>query len=146
MDRNKLETAIAGALESQDAYLVELIVGADNVISLFVDADGGISLQKLKMINREVEAAFDREVEDFELTVSSPGLERPFRVQRQYRNNIGRWVKVKTADGKVRTGKLQSVSEEAIVLEVHPVKKKDPVVEETIGFTDITETKIEIRF
>lgn len=146
MDLKQLEIAINEALENQDAYLVDLEFAEGNNITVYVDADGGINLQRIKMINRQIEAAFDREVEDFSLTVSSPGLSKPLKVYRQYVNNIGRWVKVKTADNKVLIGQLKEVTPTDITLELPPVKKKDPIITQVISFENIVETKIEIRF
>ena len=146
MDQKVLHSAIEEALANNEAYLVDLIVEEGNKITLFVDADNGINVQQLKMINREVEGVFDRDVEDFDLTVSSPGLERPFKVRRQYVNNVGRWVKVKLNEGEKVIGELINVTEENITLNIPGEKKKDPNTEKTFAFDEIIETKIEIRF
>lgn len=146
MDLNKLNEAISAALETQDAYFVDLVVGTDNNFTLYADAPGGISVQKLKMINRKVEAEFDREIEDYALTVSSPGLERPLKVHAQYVNNVGRWLKVTLIDGSQFIGELKETTEDKITIEVPPQKKKEEAVTKEIAFDEIKETKIEIRF
>jgi len=146
MDQKVLHSAIEEALANNEAYFVDLIIEDGNKISLFVDVDNGINVQQLKMINRQVEAAFDRDVEDFDLTVSSPGLERPFKVRRQFANNVGRWVKVKLNQGDKVIGQLINVSDENITISIPSEKKKEPDTEKTFAFDEINETKIEIRF
>jgi ribosome maturation factor RimP len=146
MDLQKLEIAVAEALENQEAYLVELQIAEGNNITVYADADGGISVQKLKMISRQVEAAFDREIEDFALVVSSPGLGKPFRVHRQYTNNIGRWVKVKTTSNEKLIGELIEATTENITLSIPAEKKKEEPTTRVLAFDEIIETKIEIRF
>ena len=122
MEREKIDNAVKQALEENEAYLVDLELGEGNTIALFADADGGIKINQLKMISRQVEAALDRETEDFALTVSSPGLDRPLKVHRQYVNNIGRWLKIKTTEGTVK-GQLKNVTDSNITV-VKPAKKK----------------------
>ncbi len=146
MDQNKLHTAIEDALANNQAYFVDLVLSEGNKITLYADADEGIKVHQLKMINRQVEAALDREVEDFDLTVSSPGLERPLKVMRQYVNNVGRWVNVKLSQGEKVVGQLVTVTDETITISIPAEKKKDTATERTLTFDEITETKIEIRF
>ena len=146
MDQKLLHSAIDEALANNEAYFVDLIITEGNKIMLFVDADEGIKVHQLKLINRQVEGAFDRDLEDFDLTVSSPGLERPLKVHRQFVNNIGRWVNVKLSEGENVIGKLISVTEEELKLSILGAKKKDPITERTLTFDEIIETKIEIRF
>lgn len=147
MDREKIENAVNQTLENQNAFLVDLEIKEGNVITVFADADNGVTIQQLKMLNREIESTLDRDVEDFSLTVSSPGLERPFKVLRQYKNNVGRWVKVKTQLQETVIGKLEDATDEDITLNIPPDrKKKQPAKKQTLAYADIVETKIEIRF
>lgn len=146
MEASKINEAINLALEAHQAYLVELEVLPGNNINVYVDVDGGIKVQQLKLMSRAIEAALDREVEDFALVVSSPGLERPFRVHRQYVNNIGRWLKVKTKDGAAVIGELTGVTDVSLTLNIPGKKKKDAAEVREIAFEDIEESKIEIRF
>ena len=146
METKRLNKAIESALEANGAYLVDIELKDGNNISLFVDADGGIKVNQLKMINRAVENLLDREVEDFALTVSSPGLDRPLKVHRQYVNNVGRWLKIKLVSGEKVSGKLTSVDENTITLEIPAKKKKEEPTVQSIALGDIEETKIEVRF
>jgi ribosome maturation factor RimP len=94
----------------------------------------------------------DREDVDFELQVTSPGLDKPFKVVQQYQKNIGKAVKSKTEGGNIE-GILKSVADEGIVIEterkerLEGKKKKIKVVEDvTLAFSDIIETKVVISF
>ena len=146
MDNTRLNTIINEALENKNAFLVDLEIKEGNVITVYADTDNGITIQELKMLNREIESALDRDVEDFALTVSSPGLSNPFKIKRQYKNNIGRWIKVKTTDRETVIGKLEDADDDKITLSIPPEKKKDSARIETLAYEEIVETKIEIRF
>jgi ribosome maturation factor RimP len=146
MEASKVNEAINLALAAHEAYLVELEMLPGNNINIFVDVDGGIKVNQLKLISRAIEAALDREVEDFALTVSSPGLDRPFRVHRQFVNNVGRWLKVKTKAGEALIGELTVVTDTALTLNIPGKKKKDSAIDREIAFEEIEESKIEIRF
>lgn len=145
MEHNRIEAAAELAATENNAYLVELEVKPNNVIVAYVDADEGLSIDQIKMINRKMEAMLDREVEDFNLTISSPDLNKPLRMWRQYKKNVGRFLKVKYDDRQVE-GELKEVTEEHILLSVPGAKKKDPNVELTIPFANIAEAKVAIRF
>ncbi len=147
MDKSKIEAVIHGALENQNAFLVDLDIREGNNINVYADTDKGITIQELKMLSREIESTLDRDVEDFALEVSSPGLERPFRVKRQYKNNVGRWVKVTTTDNEILIGKLVEADYSEIVLNIPPDRKKKlPAQKKAVAMENISETKIEIRF
>jgi ribosome maturation factor RimP len=146
MDSEAVKSIVETALEGSNAFLVDLEISDGNNIGVFADTDEGIKINELKSISREIEAALDREIEDFALTVSSPGLDRPLKLHRQYVNNVGRWVKVKTTMPKTIKGELINVDREAIKIRIPHKKRKEPAVEESIDFAEIIETKIQVRF
>lgn len=145
MEQKKIVEAAAAAAEANNAFIVDLEIKPNNVIVVYADADQGLGMDQIKMINRQMEAALDRDVEDFNLTVSSPDLNRPLMVKRQYVKNVGRTLKVKSMDRQIE-GVLKAVTEEGIELEVPGKKKKDPVTHMNIEFGNITEAKIKIVF
>ncbi|MEY2963644.1 MAG: Ribosome maturation factor RimP [Bacteroidota bacterium] len=145
MEQSRIEEAAHIATEENGAFLVELEIKPNNVIVAYVDSEEGLSIEQIKMINRKMEAILDREVEDFNLTISSPDLNRPLKLWRQYKKNEGRFLKVKYNDREIE-GQLQKVNEESIFLTVSAKKKKDPDQEVTINFAEITEAKVAIRF
>lgn len=143
---------IQDKLEEKDCFVVELLVKEGNNIHLEIDGKSGFSIKDCVDFNKEIENKLDREVEDYELHVSSPGLNKPLRVIEQYYKNIGTELKVVTND-KTFEGLLKEVDEQGIVLEhtykekVEGKKKKETIVkQEKILFDTIKETTIIISF
>ncbi len=141
------------AVDDEGAFLVDLKVGSDNKISISADHPEGITLEQLERISRGIDAHFDREVEDFGIEVSSPGLGNPFVVEQQYMASVGRPVKVTMNDGKLIKGDLANFEDGHVTLtwkERVPkeIGKGKMVVkrEERISLEDIKETRLEIRF
>lgn len=153
------ETVIALAEErmaeiNKGLFLVELSISASNVIHLEIDSEiGNVSIDDCIRVSRNVEHNLDREEEDFELSVSSAGLDKPLRAFKQYPKNIGRTLTVKTSDNQNLEGVLTAVTEKEIVIETRKKeklegkKKKVEIVEQTpILLEQIKEAKIVISF
>lgn len=147
IDKEKVQSVVNQELEGADLFLVDLKIGKDNKISVFIDGDNGVTIQNCIDLSRKIESNFDREVEDFELSVFSSGVGEPLKLNRQYKKNIGRNIEVITNEegGKI-VGELLMVDEEKIVVKVQPKKKKDPIVEKEILIDNIKESKIIILF
>jgi len=145
MDYAKIESAVESAATDNDAFLVELELKPNNIIVAFVDSDNGLTIEQIKMINRQIESHLDRDVEDFNLTVSSPDLNRPLKTWRQYKKNVGRYLKVKFNE-RQEEGMLMKVEAKYLVLSVPNKKKSAPNTELEIQFADIAEAKVAIRF
>jgi len=145
MDYAKIESAVESAATDNDAFLVELELKPNNIIVAFVDSDNGLTIEQIKMINRQIESHLDRDVEDFNLTVSSPDFNRPLKTWRQYKKNVGRYLKVKFNE-RQEEGMLMKVEAKYLVLSVPNKKKSAPNTELEIQFADIAEAKVAIRF
>ena len=129
-------------------FLVSAKVNIQNVISVFVDKANGISISECLQISRFIEQELDREIEDFELSVSSPGLSKPFVVKEQYQKNIGKEIVVKLSDGKKIKGRLIAFDGD-IILETNKKEKgKKQIKKETkiILSEQVKETKLVIKF
>ncbi len=144
---------IRDKLEEDDVYIVDLSVGTGNQIYVSIDAYAGINISYCVDISRMIEGSFDRDEEDFELTVTTASLSEPFKVWRQYKKNEGKEVKVSLKDGQRLTGVMKQVEKDFIVLEtssrvkVEGKKKKQTLVEEhKLGFEQIKATEIVIKF
>lgn len=137
-----------------DLFVVELSISTSNVISVELDKRNGfVSVQDCIKVSRNIEHNLDREEEDFELKVSSSGLDKGLRVLAQYEKNVGRTVKVKRNSGDELEGELKGANEKEIVVEtsrkekVEGKKKKELIVESVIiPMSDVKETKIVITF
>ncbi|MBD0375654.1 MAG: ribosome maturation factor [Flavisolibacter sp.] len=132
-------------------FLVEVRIKPTNNIKVFVDADEGISLSDLVDYNRslykQLEGSGLFPNDDFSLEVSSPGLDEPLKLHRQYKKNIGRYVDVMLVDGTKKEGKLIEATEDGIVIETENGKgKKREVKNESILFDTIKNTKIQVRW
>ena len=135
--------------EKEGYFLVEVKVSATNSIKVFIDSEGAVSISDCIAVSRHIEKNLDRETQDFELEVSSPGMDLPFKVFKQYTKNIGRKVKVLEKDGKETEGVLKEVTEVFITLEIEASKKKKATEENLlvqINFNNIKETKKIITF
>ncbi len=156
INRKKVEELIAERIAELDngLFVVELNISATNVITVEIDKhEGSVSVSDCMSVSRNVEHNLDREEQDFEITVSSAGLDKPFRVLPQYVKNIGRDVKVKLNDGSKLEGTLIKADENQFVIEnsrkekIEGKKKKEVIVEQqTLNYSDIKETKIVISF
>jgi ribosome maturation factor RimP len=135
-------------------YIVELTISSSNVISLEIDKlKGGVSVEDCISVSRNIEHNLDREQEDFELHVSSAGLDKPLRHHNQYAKNIGRTLAITTIDGNKQEGELVKVTDQGLVLrgltkQLDEKKKKKVLVEQIIEypFSQIKEAKIVISF
>ncbi len=132
-------------------FLVSVAIKPVNNISLFIDGDSGITIEKCVRINK---ALYKQIVEttlypdgEFSLEVSSPGLDEPLKLNRQYIKNIGRSLMVELADGKKVEGKLIAADNVGIELEEELGKgKKKEVVKHAFLFDQIKESKVNIVF
>jgi ribosome maturation factor RimP len=133
----------------QGGFFVDVKVNTANVITVFFDRMEGVKVEHCLIISKYIEEYFDREVEDYELTVCSAGLDNPFMVDEQYQKYIGKEVGVLLTNGKRKTGIILSY-DESLLLEVVKKKKgnrKDYILEEvSIPKEEIKETKLKINF
>ena len=95
--------------------------GAD--IRVFVDSPEGLPISRCVEISRLIEGNLDRDLQDFALQVSTPGLDQPLKIRPQYDKNVGRGVKVQMHDGRSVEGVLTEVEDAGIVVE-HKEKKR----------------------
>ena len=135
-------------------FVVEMNISSANVIQVELDKyEGFVSVDDCIRVSRNVEHNLDREEEDFELQVSSAGLDKGLRVFPQYKKNIGREVKVKLNEGGSLQGELIEATEEKIVVQtsrkerIEGRKKKETIIEDhELPMEQIKETKIVISF
>ena len=146
LDKSKIENIVNRHIEGTDKFLIEVVVSKANVINVYVDGDKGISIDECVKISRIIESSFDREVEDFELRVSSPGLDRPLKLHRQYKKYIGKEIKVITNQEEKVIGVLKSFSEDGITLEKKVGKKGRDLVIEKFMFDEISGVRPEVTF
>jgi ribosome maturation factor RimP len=147
-----IEEKVRKVLEDHPThFLVDVWIKPTNNVKIFIDADKGISIADLISYNRKLYKILEESSlfpdGDFSLEVSSPGLDEPLKLHRQYKKNEGRFAEVILQDGTRKEGRISEASEDGIVLEIETGKgKKKEVKQETILFSDIKTTKIQVKF
>jgi len=125
-----------------DLFLVELKISSENKIEVYIDGDESVSVQNCLDASRAIEFSLDREEEDFSLEVSSPGLNVPLKLIRQYKKNIGRDLEITLQDEQTFTGTLIQFQDDSIELQWSEKRKKEiGKGNETIILTKIVELK-----
>ena len=138
--------------EREDLFLVNVVVsgfsGSQKVLVL-IDGDKGIGIEDCTMVSKRLSEVMDeREVINgkYLLEVSSPGVDQPLANKRQYIKNIGRKLKVNTAE-KEFSGELKEVNETGIVLKDETkIKNKVEINEVEIPFEKISKAKVLVSF
>ena len=146
--RQLVEEKIA---DKPNLFLVDVKMHSNGKLMILVDGDNGIGIDDCVAISRHV--GFHLEEENvldtaYNLEVSSPGIDTPLILPRQYTKNVGRTLAIKMADGAKREGKLSGVTEDAIIIEEKTKEKgkKAETVEAIIPISQIAETKVLISF
>jgi ribosome maturation factor RimP len=156
IDRKEIEHLVEERIQELDngLYVVEMTISSTNVIRIEIDKiNGGVTVADCVSVSRNVEHNLDREKADFELHVSSAGLDKPFRHINQYIKNVGRTINVQTKDNRTIEGEIVKVADEKIILSAEEMqllegkKKKEKVeVIYEIMLTEIKEANIVISF
>lgn len=152
--KEHLESLVEGYLHGSEYFLVNvLIAGGKSVpkIIVWLDGDTGVSIDKCAEVSRWLGKRIEDEnlIETaYTLEVSSPGIDQPLKLLRQYKQHVGRNLRITLIDGSTKTGKLEEIKENSLLLtEVTKGKKKEitnPVVE--IDTKDIEKAFVLISF
>ena len=139
-------------LKDESQFIVEVVASVKkkpNKLIVIVDGDNGVSIDDCAELSRKLSDALDQNdvIRDpYLLEVSTPGLDHPLKLKRQYFKNRGRNVRVRIQNATVE-GLLVNVTEDAIALEQSTGKgKKKEVKEVTIPFTEIDKTFVLVSF
>jgi len=134
-----------------DYFLVSLRIKPTNNVKVYLDGDNGLSIEKCVFFNRQLYKVLDEAglfpPGEFSLEVSSPGVDEPLKMHRQYNKNIGRQVEVIFTDGTKKEGKLVQAAEQDIIIEETTGKGKKAVTQQVvIPFNNIKTTTVQIQF
>ena len=152
--QSTIQQLVEEKIEGTDVFIIDITVSSSNQIKVILDADSGLSIDKCVEISRYIERNFDRDEEDFTLSVSSAGVDEGLKLPRQYKKNIGRELRVQLkGDHKKIQGVLSDVGNSGILLErkekkrVEGRKKKEWVTTKIEPeFNDIEEAKVIVSF
>ena len=141
MNASVIIDAINDEIVARGCFIVDVSVSKDNDIILTIESEEGtIELDDCVSLSRYFETKFDRETEDYSLTVSSAGLDQPFKVFRQFVKAVGTKVEVLLKGGKKMVAVLEAADQESITLkysakEAVEGKKKKEIVEHVGRYT-----------
>ena len=140
MNVTEIIDAICNEIVARGCYLVEVTVSKENDVEVVIESEEGIvDLEDCVAISRYFETVFDREKEDYSLTVTSAGLDQPFKVLKQFEKAVGSKVEVSLKGGRKMVALLSAVDKDSITLtysvkEAVEGKKKKELVEHTDRF------------
>jgi len=144
-----IEEILEDLLGGTDKFLVDIHIQPGNRIAVYIDGDNGITIEDCRELSRELESRLDRDVQDFELNVSSAGLDRPLKLLRQYIKNIGREIDLVMKNGEKLSGILTAANETSLDITTITREKKTRREEKnvmTVSFYEVKEAKIKIKF
>lgn len=152
--KEKIIELLSTLLEDDTFFIVEVQVSPSKIrpkVTVLIDSDAGISIDECAEISRKLDDLIEAEElipHAYTLEVSSPGVDYPLAMPRQFRKNIGRTLRVVLKDGTEKKGQLESVTEEGFVLveEVKKKKKDQLPVELVFAYTDISKVEVQIKF
>jgi ribosome maturation factor RimP len=153
VDKKELVNIVEEYLKDSSNYLVDVILGTGNSITVEIDNDNGVDIDDCVALSRDIESKLDRESEDFELTVTSAGLTSPFKTIRQYKKYENKEIEVVDKKGVKLAGVLKSSDDNGFTITV--IKKVKPEgakrkmeIEEDIHykFDEVKYTKYLLRF
>jgi ribosome maturation factor RimP len=110
IEKQKIQGLVNEFVRGTGLFLVSVKVSNANRIIVLADKNEGITIDECAAIHRHIENGLDRNKEDFELQVSSPGLDMPFVVMEQYYKNEGRKIEVTDNEGYKFIGNLKNVT------------------------------------
>ena len=147
----QINTIVEGILAETEFYIVEMYIKPTNNLKVYIDGDQGITINEITKINRSLRYQIDELAwypeGDFSIEVSSPGIDEPIKLKRQYIKNIGREIEITTLGTEPKTiiGKLIAIDDENVQLE-ETVGKKKEIVPHNIALTDIKKAIVQISF
>jgi ribosome maturation factor RimP len=118
IDKQDIQGIVKEFIKGTGLFIVAVKVSSTNRITVLADKNEGITIDECAALHRHIEMNIDRDKEDYELQVSSPGLDIPFAIPEQYYKNEGKKVEVIDLDGTKHSGKLKNVTEGGFELEV----------------------------
>jgi ribosome maturation factor RimP len=140
-------------IESDQHFLVDVVISGNNgpkKVLILLDGDDGINIDDCAKVSRKVGLIVEEEgiiEEAYRLEVSSPGLDHPIVMLRQYLKNIGRHVRVTTLEEQKHEGVLVEANEKEVIIEEEEGKgSKKVFTEQSFAFDSIKKTEILVKF
>jgi ribosome maturation factor RimP len=153
MDLKDIKDLIVEVISKyDDLFILDQNVSKENDIKIVIDGDRPINILDCKKINLELEKKIDEADVDASVQVTSPGVDEPLKVKRQYYKNIGRKLQIRTETQSYKAS-LETVSDDYIEIawksREKKTKGKGKVTvdkKQNVAFNDIIEAKVMINF
>ena len=145
INKEQIEKLVREFITDGDLFIVDITVNTSSKIMVFLDSDNSVTIDDCKGISRHIEKNLDREIEDFELQVSSSGLGEALKLVRQYKNRIGKELNVVQKDGTKYHGTLKEADDDSFQIELRKKKKEKTSTLISFKYTDVKETKENIK-
>lgn len=153
IDKELLRETVDKALEGTGCFPVEIKVTPANEITVEIDSMESVDIDRCIALTRAIEAAFDRDAEDYELEVGSSGLTSEFKDPRQWLKNVGNEIELLTADGRKMRATLTAADEEGFTIEYQKKVRKEgekrptaETVTETLPYTAAKSARYHLEF
>lgn len=145
---DEIKQIAAKALGNESLFVVEVkvSVGTESKVTVIIDGDHGVTIDDCAKTSRAIGLQIESDdliLGSYTLNVMSAGIDSPLTLERQYKKNVGRRVRVKNISGELTEGTLKEYGQESITLSVG--KKKD-IIEKTIRFDEIDWIKVLVSF
>ena len=140
------------ALNGTDRYVVNVLIHKGNVIELFLDADSSVTIDHCVEVSDYINGHLDRDVEDYELSVSSAGIDEPLLKMRQYQKYIGKDLVITDKDGVKKMYRLLSFNDLQLEVEEAEAKKYGKLTKviyheaTTLNINELKEIRPYIKF
>lgn len=152
LNLQNLKDFVEVKLRGSDCFLVNASIDKKDV-TVEIDSDSRVDIDFVATLNRDIEARFAPEIDDYNLEVGSVGLTSPLKLPRQFKKNVGNDVEVLTKDGRKLYGMLKDADEQGFVLTVQEKVKKEgekrPVMEDVdrpFAYDEVKSVVYEIKF
>ena len=134
IDKVKIENLVKESIVGTGLFLVAVKVSSVGKITILADKNEGITIVECVSISRFIEKNLNRDEEDYELQVSSPGLDMPFMVKEQYRKSEGKKVEITNTEGEKFSGLLKNVTNGGFEIETEVKVKGKTKEKKDISF------------
>ncbi|MBS1951586.1 MAG: hypothetical protein OJF59_001260 [Cytophagales bacterium] len=147
--KEKIKELALSKLTNPAHFLVDAVVSKHKPMkfTLIIDGEPGITIDDCASLSREVNEVLAELIEEqYSIEVTTPGLDHPLKLKRQFQKNVGRGLKVHLTDKSIVHGVLQKMDEEKIVVEVNAQGKKGEKKVSEIPFEEIEKAFVTVSF
>jgi ribosome maturation factor RimP len=146
----KIKELAESALVEQGHFIVDVLYNGKQRparLMVIVDGDNGVTIDQCADLSRKLSALMDEQNilnDAYILEVSTPGLDHPLKLKRQYFKNAGRQFKVHLKDKTIVQGKLEEVSDDKLTIREQVGKKETKLTE--VLFDQIDKAFVMVSF